>query len=68
MVQTSFVELKEKRKRKQKKIIVKQYVFLNAGLKRIKDQLSYMTADNFMTHCSLYLWNKNMKIIDKFNS
>jgi hypothetical protein len=26
MVQTSFVELKEKRKRKQKKIILKQYV------------------------------------------
>jgi 3-deoxy-D-arabino-heptulosonate 7-phosphate (DAHP) synthase len=31
----------------------------NAGLKRIKDQLSYMTADNFMTHCSLFLFNKN---------
>jgi len=28
MVQTSFVELKEKRKRKQKKIILKQYVSL----------------------------------------
>jgi hypothetical protein len=89
MVQTGFVELKEKWKRKQKKIILKQYVSLcqkgelypqheainsqcnaqaNAGLKRIKDQLSCMTADNFMTHCSLYLWNKNMKIIDKFNS
>ncbi|KAK3109037.1 hypothetical protein FSP39_021641 [Pinctada imbricata] len=32
----------------------------NAGLQRIKDQLSYMTADNFMFHCSLYLWNKNI--------
>lgn len=33
----------------------------NAGLKRIKDQLSYMTASNFMLHCSFYLWNKNKK-------
>ncbi|XP_050406170.1 uncharacterized protein LOC126827514 isoform X2 [Patella vulgata] len=33
----------------------------NAGLKRIKDQVSYMTAQNFMNHSSFYLWNKNMK-------
>ncbi|XP_053402535.1 uncharacterized protein LOC123544018 isoform X2 [Mercenaria mercenaria] len=32
----------------------------NAGLKRIKDQLSYMTASNFMTHCAFYLRHKNM--------
>ncbi|KAL5009419.1 hypothetical protein ScPMuIL_015000 [Solemya velum] len=32
----------------------------NAGLKRIKDQLSYMTANNFLSHCTFYLWNKNM--------
>ncbi|XP_061188793.1 uncharacterized protein LOC133196966 [Saccostrea echinata] len=32
----------------------------NAGLKRIKDQLSYMTANNFMMHCTLFLWNKNL--------
>ena len=31
----------------------------NAGLQRIKDQLSYMTADNFVKHCSFFLWNKN---------
>jgi len=31
----------------------------NAGLKRIKDQLSYMTANNFMKHCTFYLWKKN---------
>ncbi len=31
----------------------------NAGLKRIKDQLSYMTAKNFMVHCQFYLLNKN---------
>ncbi|KAJ8307578.1 LOW QUALITY PROTEIN: hypothetical protein KUTeg_014873 [Tegillarca granosa] len=37
----------------------------NAGLKRIKDQLSYMTAKNFMVHCSLYLWNKNRLIKEK---
>jgi hypothetical protein len=36
----------------------------NAGLKRIKDQLSYMTAENFMHHCCFYLWNKNMKYIN----
>ncbi len=32
----------------------------NAGLKRIKDQLSYMTADNFMMHCAFFLYNKNI--------
>ena len=32
----------------------------NAGLKRIKDQLSYMTAENFMSHCAFYLYNKNL--------
>lgn len=31
----------------------------NAGLQRITDQLSYINADNFMRHCSFYLWNKN---------
>ncbi|KAJ8311149.1 LOW QUALITY PROTEIN: hypothetical protein KUTeg_011299 [Tegillarca granosa] len=40
----------------------------NAGLKRIKDQLSYMTAKNFMVHCSLYLWNKNRLIKEKLVS
>ncbi|XP_022288437.2 uncharacterized protein LOC111100644 isoform X2 [Crassostrea virginica] len=32
----------------------------NAGLKRIKEQLSYMTANNFMMHCTFFLWNKNL--------
>ena len=31
----------------------------NAGTKRIKDQLSYITSENFMKHCIFYLWNKN---------
>lgn len=31
----------------------------NAGLKRIKGQLSYMTANNFLSHCAFYLWYKN---------
>jgi hypothetical protein len=31
----------------------------NAGLKRIKDQLSCMTAENFLKHCCFYLWNRN---------
>lgn len=38
----------------------------NAGLKRIKDQLSYMTAEHFMSHCSLYLWNQNLKKLNSF--
>lgn len=40
----------------------------NAGLKRIKDQLSYMTAENFMKHCSFYLWDKNTKVIVKWDN
>ena len=33
----------------------------NAGLKHTKDQLSYMTGENFMKHCSFYLWNANQR-------
>lgn len=40
----------------------------NAGLKRIKAQLSYMTANNFMNHCSLYSWYKNMKIKEQHDN
>lgn len=40
----------------------------NAGLKRIKDQLSYMTAANFMSHVSLFLYNKNTERILKLNA
>lgn len=35
---------------------------VNAGLKRIKDQLSYMTNTNFRRHCLLYLYNHNAKL------
>lgn len=39
----------------------------NAGLKRIKDQLSYMTEENFMTHCQLYMYNQNTINLSKIN-
>lgn len=34
----------------------------NAGLKRIRSQLAYMTLDNFMIHLSLFLGIKNIDI------
>ncbi|XP_069105019.1 uncharacterized protein [Argopecten irradians] len=37
----------------------------NARLQRIKSQLSYMTQNNFMSHCKFYLWAQNRKIVVK---
>lgn len=37
----------------------------NAGLKRLQSQLTYMNADNFMFHISLFLSLKNREKIDK---
>ena len=31
----------------------------NSSLKKLKSQLSYMTKDNFISHCKLFFWHRN---------
>ena len=31
----------------------------NSTLKVLKSQLSYMTEDNFLKHCKIFMWQRN---------
>ena len=33
----------------------------NAAVKRLKNQVSYMTAEHFISHCDLFFFNQNIK-------